>query len=79
MTLSRTFERGVITHLTTYDRYMTEEEVIKRGYPLLENSDKTIFYLNVGSVRVIHPPLQVRTSSDSSVRTRLLTHIRKRS
>jgi hypothetical protein len=79
MDISRTFERGVITHLTTYDRYMTEAEVIKRGYPLLENSNKTIYYLNVSNVRIIHPPLEVQTSSDSSVRTRLLTHIRKRS
>ena len=79
MDISRTFDRGVITHMTTYDRYMTEEEVAKRGYPLLQNSNKTIYYLNVSNVRVIHPPLEVQTSSDSSVRTRLLTHIRKRS
>jgi hypothetical protein len=75
----RTLERGVITHLTTYDRYMTEEEVVKRGYPLLENFGQTIYYLNICSVRVIHPPLEVRTASDNSIRTRLLTHIRKRS
>jgi hypothetical protein len=68
---------GVLTHLTTYDRHMTEQEVVSRGYPLVKDKSKTIHYLNISHVTAIVYPLEVRVVYPN-IRTRQITHVRRK-
>ena len=65
---------GRITHLTTYDRYLTWAEANRLGYPLTKNAR----YLRISRVIVLDPFLEVRLSSEN-VRRKLVSHVRRAS
>ena len=64
-------KHGLITHLTTYDRYLGECEAQALGYPLSPGAR----VLSISRVRVLDPPLEVKFAN-MGVRYRDVTHVR---
>ena len=63
---------GRITHLTTYERYLTWSEASKLGFPLTQNAR----YLRISRVIVLDEFLEVRFTSETVWRKRV-SHVRK--
>ncbi len=64
-------EHGLITHLTTYARFLGKCEAKALGYPLSPGAR----VLSISRVRVLDPPLEVKFAN-MGVRYRDVTHVR---